>query len=40
MFLCGGGGLAQIHYDGAREGDAVLEILGEGPATSTPAEAK
>jgi long-subunit fatty acid transport protein len=30
----------QIHYDGAKEGDAVLEILGEGPATSTPAEAK
>ena len=30
----------QIHYDGAKDGDAVLEILGEGPATSTPAEAK
>ncbi len=30
----------QIHYDGAREGDAVLEIVGEGPATSTPAEEK
>lgn len=30
----------QIHYDGAKDGDAVLEILGEGPATSTPAEVK
>jgi quercetin dioxygenase-like cupin family protein len=30
----------QIHYDGAKEGDAVLEIVGEGPATATPAEAK
>ena len=29
-----------IHYDGAKEGDAVLEILGMGPATSTPAEVK
>jgi hypothetical protein len=30
----------QIHYDGAKEEDAVLEIVGEGPATSTPAEDK
>jgi hypothetical protein len=30
----------QIHYDGAKEGDALLEIVGEGPATSTPAEVK
>jgi hypothetical protein len=30
----------QVHYDGAKEGDAVLEIVGEGPATSTPAEVK
>ena len=30
----------EIHYDGAKEGDALLEIVGEGPATSTPAEAK
>jgi len=30
----------QIHYDGAKDGDVVLEILGEGPATSTPAEEK
>jgi hypothetical protein len=30
----------QIHYDGAKDGDAVLEIVGEGPATATPAEAK
>jgi quercetin dioxygenase-like cupin family protein len=30
----------QIHYDGAKDGEAVLEIVGMGPATSTPAEAK
>jgi hypothetical protein len=30
----------QIHYDGAKEGDTILEIVGEGPATSTPAEKK
>ena len=30
----------QIHYDGSKEGDAVLLIMGEGPATSTPAEVK
>ena len=30
----------QIHYDGAKDGETVLEIVGEGPATSTPAEAK
>jgi hypothetical protein len=32
----------QVHYDGAKEstGPTVLEIVGEGPATSTPAEAK
>jgi len=32
----------EIHYDGAKEGtgDAVLQILGMGPATSTPAEQK
>ena len=29
-----------IHYDGAKDGDVVLQILGEGPATSTPAEVK
>jgi hypothetical protein len=29
-----------IHYDGAKEGDTVLEILGMGPATSIPAEVK
>jgi quercetin dioxygenase-like cupin family protein len=27
----------QVHYDGAKDEDAVLEIVGEGPATSTPA---
>ncbi|HEX3861591.1 MAG TPA: cupin domain-containing protein [Stellaceae bacterium] len=30
----------QVHYDGAKDGDTVLEIVGEGPATSTPAEVK
>jgi hypothetical protein len=30
----------QIHYDGAKDEETVLEIVGEGPATSTPAETK
>ncbi|HLK48140.1 MAG TPA: cupin domain-containing protein [Bryobacteraceae bacterium] len=30
----------QIHYDGAKDVECVLEIVGQGPATSTPAEAK
>ena len=30
----------QVHYDGAKEGDTVLLIVGEGPATATPAEVK
>jgi hypothetical protein len=30
----------QVHYDGAKDGDTVLEIVGEGPATATPAEDK
>ena len=30
----------QVHYDGAKEGDAILLIVGEGPATSTRAEEK
>jgi len=29
-----------IHYDGAKDEDCVIEILGMGPATSTPAEVK
>jgi len=29
-----------IHYDGAKDGDCVLEIVGEGPANSTDAEDK
>ncbi len=28
------------HYDGAKEEDVVLEIVGMGPATATPAEVK
>jgi quercetin dioxygenase-like cupin family protein len=30
----------QVHFDGAKDEDAVLVIVGEGPATSTPAEVK
>jgi quercetin dioxygenase-like cupin family protein len=30
----------QIHYDGAKDGEVLLQIVGQGPATSTPAEAK
>jgi len=30
----------QVHFDGAKDEDAVLLIVGEGPATSTPAEVK
>lgn len=28
----------QIHYDGAKDTEAVLEIVGMGPGTATPAE--
>jgi len=30
----------QIHYDGAKDGDVVLQIVGMGPATNTAAEQK
>jgi hypothetical protein len=30
----------QVHYDGAKDGDCVLEVVGMGPATATPAEEK
>jgi hypothetical protein len=30
----------QIHYDGAKDEDVVLQIVGEGPSTSTDAEVK
>ena len=30
----------QVHWDGAKDEAAVLLIMGEGPATSTPAEEK
>ena len=30
----------QVHFDGAKDEIAVIEIVGEGPATITPAEAK
>jgi quercetin dioxygenase-like cupin family protein len=28
----------EVHYDGAREGDVILQIVGMGPETATPAE--
>jgi quercetin dioxygenase-like cupin family protein len=28
----------QVHYDGARDGDVILEIVGMGPETPTAAE--
>lgn len=30
----------QVHFDGAKDEETVLEIVGEGPATATPAETK
>jgi hypothetical protein len=30
----------QVHFDGVKEEDATLLIVGEGPGTSTPAEVK
>ena len=30
----------QVHYDGAKDQECVLQIVGEGPATATDAEAK
>jgi hypothetical protein len=30
----------EIHYDGAKDEDTILEIVGEGPGTQTPAEVK
>ena len=30
----------QVHYDGAKDEEAVLEIVGEGPATATPAKGR
>jgi len=30
----------EVHYDGAKDGDTVLEIVGMGPETPTPAEDK
>ena len=30
----------QVHYDGAKDGEVLLQIVGQGPATSTAAEAK
>lgn len=29
-----------LHFDGAKDQEAVLEIVGEGPATATPAEVR
>jgi hypothetical protein len=30
----------QVHYDGAKDEETVLEIVGEGPTTATAAESK
>lgn len=30
----------QIHWDGAKDGEVILQIVGQGPATSTDAEQK
>lgn len=30
----------QIHHDGTKDLEAVLEIVGQGPATATPAGVK
>ena len=30
----------EVHWDGAKDVECVLEIVGQGPATSTPAEVK
>lgn len=30
----------QIHYDGAKDEEAVIQIMGMGPGTNTPAEEK
>ena len=30
----------QVHYDGAKDEETVLQIVGDGPATITPAEEK
>jgi hypothetical protein len=29
-----------VHYDGSKDGEAIIEIVGEGPATVIPAETK
>jgi hypothetical protein len=29
-----------VHYDGSKDGETIIEIVGEGPATATPAEIK
>jgi hypothetical protein len=30
----------QVHFDGAKDEECIIEIAGEGPATATPAEVK
>jgi len=30
----------QVHYDGAKNEDTVIEIVGQGPQNATPAETK
>ena len=30
----------QVHYDGAKDEETIIQVWGMGPATSTPAEKK
>jgi hypothetical protein len=30
----------RVHYDGAKDGPVTIEIVGQGPVTTTPAETK
>jgi hypothetical protein len=30
----------KVHYDGAKDGTAIIEIVGQGPVSTTPAETK
>jgi hypothetical protein len=30
----------QVHFDGAKDEDTIILVVGEGPATSIPAEEK
>ena len=30
----------KVHYDGAKDEETIIQVLGMGPATATPAEKK